>query len=443
MRNSKRILFSNIDPLLFGIYLVLVFFGLATIYSSSFSEEFSNLFSFEKEYGRQVVFIGVSLLLGLGVFNLDKDFFFRYSFIFYLVILLLLVGVLFTPPINGARSWFSIGPFSLQPSEFAKYATSLTLAQYMSLPTTRLKSFSTRLLILAMIGLPAGLIILQPDAGTLLVFISFIFVFYREGLSGGILLFAVYAIGLGIITLFYQNTFIGIPFSENKLEANYFIIIVLTVLAFLFWWMIQFFVRPRYRTRQYFNLIGAYTVSLAIILSANWAFNNVLEDRHRDRIEILFGKKIDRQGAGYNIYQAMSAVGSGGFFGKGYKDGTLSNDQFKHVPEQSTDFIFCSLSEEWGFFGSFIVILLFLGLIVKIILIAERQRSQFTRIYAYCAAGIFFFHFMINIGMVIGLAPVIGIPLPFFSYGGSSIISFSLIIFTLLKLDAERLDIFR
>ncbi|MFP5471150.1 MAG: rod shape-determining protein RodA [Bacteroidia bacterium] len=443
MRNSKGTLFSNIDPILFALYLLLMFFGLATIYSSSYSEEFPNLFSFEKEYGRQVVFIGVSLLLGIGILNLDKDFFFRYSFIFYLIVLLLLIGVLFTPPINGARSWFSIGPFSLQPSEFAKYATSLTLAQYMSLPTTRLKSISTRFLILLMIAIPAGLIILQPDAGTLLVFISFIFVFYREGLSGGILLFGVYAIGLAVITLFYQNTFINIPFSENKLEANYFIIIVLTFFALIFWWMIQFLVRPRYRARQYVNLIAAYAVSVTIILSASWVFQNIFEDRHRDRIEILFGKKIDRQGAGYNIYQAMSAVGSGGFIGKGYRDGTLSNDQFKHVPEQSTDFIFCSLSEEWGFVGSLLMILLFMGLIVKIILIAERQRSQFTRIFAYCAAGIFFFHFMINIGMVIGLAPVIGIPLPFFSYGGSSIISFSLIIFTLLKLDAERLDIFR
>lgn len=443
MRSSKASLLSNIDPVLFFIYIALMLFGLATIYSSSYTSEYPSLFSFDKEYGRQVVFICVSLLLGVGVFNLDKDFFFRYSFVFYGIVLILLVGVLFTPPINGARSWFSIGPFSLQPSEFAKYATSLTMAQYMSLPTTKLKSWSTRFLILLMIGFPAALIVLQPDAGTLLVFVSFIFVFYREGLSGGFLLFAVYAIGLGVITLFYQNTSFTIPFTEKNIESNYFIIIVLTFLALIFWWMIQFFIRPRYRRLQYFNLIGAYAISLTIILSANWTFNNILEDRHRDRIEILFGKKIDRQGAGYNIYQAMSAVGSGGFSGKGYRDGTLSNDQFKHVPEQSTDFIFCSLSEEWGFLGSALVIVLFMGLIVKVVLIAERQRSQYTRIYAYCVAGIFFFHFMINIGMVIGLAPVIGIPLPFFSYGGSSIMSFSLIIFTLLKLDAERLDVFR
>jgi rod shape determining protein RodA len=443
MRGSRTHIIYNIDPLLVIIYLVLVIFGLMTIYSASYNEAFPSLFSFDKEYGKQVIWIVVSLLLGLAVLNLDKDFFIKYSFVLYAVVFLLLIGVLFTRPINGARSWFAIGPFSLQPSEFAKYATSLLLAQYMSLPTTKLKELSSRIVVFFIIALPAGLIILQPDAGTLLVFISFIFVFYREGLSGGILLFSVYAIGLGVITLFYQDSYISLPFIENPVESNYFIIGILTLLVLIFWWMIQFFVRPRYRNKQYLNLFGAYAISIAIILSANWVFNNVLQDRHRDRIEILFGKKLDRQGAGYNIFQALSAVGSGGFSGKGYKDGTLSNDQFKHVPEQSTDFIFCSLSEEWGFIGSTLVIVLFMALIIKIVLIAERQRAQFTRIYAYCVAGIFFFHFMINIGMVIGVAPVIGIPLPFFSYGGSSIISFSLIIFTLLKLDAERLDIFR
>jgi rod shape determining protein RodA len=443
MRGSRTHIIYNIDPLLVIIYLVLVIFGLMTIYSASYNDAFPSLFSFDKEYGKQVIWIVVSLLLGLAVLNLDKDFFIKYSFVLYAIVFLLLIGVLFTRPINGARSWFAIGPFSLQPSEFAKYATSLFLAQYMSLPTTKLKEFSSRIVVFFIIVLPAGLIILQPDAGTLLVFISFIFVFYREGLSGGILLFSVYAIGLGVITLFYQDSYISLPFIENPVESNYFIIGILTLLVLIFWWMIQFFVRPRYRNKQYLNLFGAYAISIAIILSANWVFNNVLQDRHRDRIEILFGKKLDRQGAGYNIFQALSAVGSGGFSGKGYKDGTLSNDQFKHVPEQSTDFIFCSLSEEWGFIGSTLVIVLFMALIIKIVLIAERQRAQFTRIYAYCVAGIFFFHFMINIGMVIGVAPVIGIPLPFFSYGGSSIISFSLIIFTLLKLDAERLDIFR
>ncbi len=443
MRSSNRHIIYNIDPLLTVVYLILMFFGLATIYSSSFNEDFPSLFSLDKEYGKQVLWIVVSLLLGITVFNLDKDFFVKYSFVIYAIVFLLLIGVLFTRPINGARSWFGIGPFSLQPSEFAKYATSLLLAQYMSLPTTKLREFSSRIIVLLIIALPASLIILQPDAGTLLVFISFIFVFYREGLSGGFLLFAVYCIGLGTITLFYQDSFIGIPFRDEPVESNYFIIGILTFLMILFWWMIQYFVRPRYRRQQYFNLFGAYIVSVGIILSANWAFNNVLQDRHRDRIEIMFGKKLDRQGAGYNIFQAMSAVGSGGFAGKGYKDGTLSNEQFKHVPEQSTDFIFCSIAEEWGFLGSTFVILLFMALIVKVILIAERQRSQFSRIYGYCVAGILFFHFMINIGMVIGLAPVIGIPLPFFSYGGSSIISFSLIIFTLLKLDAERLDVLR
>jgi rod shape determining protein RodA len=212
MRGSRTHIIYNIDPLLVIIYLVLVIFGLMTIYSASYNEAFPSLFSFDKEYGKQVIWIVVSLLLGLAVLNLDKDFFIKYSFVLYAVVFLLLIGVLFTRPINGARSWFAIGPFSLQPSEFAKYATSLLLAQYMSLPTTKLKELSSRIVVFLIIALPAGLIILQPDAGTLLVFVSFIFVFYREGLSGGILLFSVYAIGLGVITLFYQDSYISIPF---------------------------------------------------------------------------------------------------------------------------------------------------------------------------------------------------------------------------------------
>ena len=443
MRSSSQKIIQNIDPVLVIIYSALVLFGLATIYSSAYTEDYSSLFSFDKEYGKQVIWIGVSLLLGVVVFNLDTDFFSRFSFFIYGFVFLLLIGVLFTPPINGARSWFHIGAFSLQPSEFSKYATALCVAQYLTLPSTRLKDFSSKIIVTLLIAVPGMLITLQPDPGTLLVFISFIFMFYREGLSGGILLFSVYGIGLGVITLFYQGTFVNLPFIESPVESNYAIIIVITILSLLLFWAIKSIVLPRFRRSQYISLAGAFAVSLIIILSANWAFNNVLQDRHRDRIDILLGKKIDRSGAGYNIFQAMSAVGSGGFSGKGYKDATLSNNQYNHVPEQSTDFIFCSLSEEWGFLGSVFVIILFLSLVIKIIFIAERQRSNFTRIYAYCVAGIFFFHFMINIGMVIGLAPVIGIPLPFFSYGGSSIIGFSLIIFTLLKLDAERLDVLR
>lgn len=443
MRSSSQKIIQNIDPVLTTIYFILVLFGLATIYSSAYTEEYSSLFSFDKEYGKQVIWIGVSFFMGIVIFNLDTDFFSRFSFFIYGFVLLLLIGVLFTPPINGARSWFHIGAFSLQPSEFAKYATALCVAQYLTLPSTRLKQFSAKLIVTLLIGIPGALITLQPDPGTLLVFVSFIFVFYREGLSGGVLLFAVYGIGLGVITLFYQGSFVNIPLIEEPVMNNYVIIFVITLLSLLLAWLIKVFVRPRDRKPQVINLAAAFSISVLIILSANWAFNNVLQDRHRDRIDILLGKKIDRQGAGYNIFQAMSAVGSGGFAGKGYKDGNIANHQYKHVPEQSTDFIFCSLAEEWGFLGSAFVIVLFLALVIKIVLIAERQRSHFTRIYAYCVAGIFFFHFMINIGMVIGLAPVIGIPLPFFSYGGSSIIGFSLIIFTLLKLDAERLDVLR
>lgn len=443
MRSSSRKIIQNMDMTAFALYMILVLFGLATIYSSAYTEEFSSIFSFEKEYGKQIIWILVSLLMGGVVINLDTDFFSRFSFFIYGFVLLLLVGVLFTPPINGARSWFHIGAFSLQPSEFAKYATALCIAQYLTLPTTRLKDFSSKIVVTLLIGIPGALITLQPDPGTLLVFVSFIFVFYREGLSGGVLLFSVYCIALGIITLFYQGNTTEVFFSSTPIESNYLIIVVVSVLTIILFWLIKKFVTPRYRKSQYLSLFGAYAISLMIIFSANWAFNNVLKDRHRDRIDIMLGKKIDRKGAGYNIFQAMSAIGSGGFNGKGFKSAELSNDQYKHVPEQSTDFIFCSLAEEWGFIGTTIVIITFLALIFKSILIAERQRSRFARIYAYSVGGILFFHFMINIGMVIGLAPVIGIPLPFFSYGGSSIIGFSLLIFTMLKLDAERLDVLR
>jgi rod shape determining protein RodA len=443
MQNSRQIsVWGKVDIPLLVSYLILVAWGYLTIYSASFKEDFPDFYDLNKEYGRQLMFIGVSLFIGAVILLMEGSFFSFSAYAIYGIVLLLLIGVLFTKPINGARSWFQMGGFSLQPSEFAKLATSLVLAKYLS-SNVKLEDFKTKLTATLLMLIPVTVIMMQPDVGTVLVFFSFILVLYREGLSGNILLFILFSGILAILTIFLGESSSAFEIFGLELNGQTVLAVIVTMMAFLVVLIIKYVILPRYRKRAYFYLALAWIGSVGLVYSTDWIFDNVLKEHHRSRIKINLGLIEDRRGDGYNVFQAMSAVGSGGVAGKGYMEGTLSNERYRHVPEQSTDFIFCSLSEEWGFLGSTVMFFVYLFFLIRIILIAERQRSHFTRIFAYCMASVFFMHFFVNVGMVIGLAPVIGIPLPFFSYGGSSIIAFSIFVFILLRLDAERKDVLR
>ncbi len=437
--NSYTLFPSRVDRPLLLIYLVFAGLGLLTIFSSAYTEEHPSLFSMSEEYGKQIMFIGVSILVGVAILLIDGRFLTTYAYHIYGFVMLLCVVVLFMPPIKGAHSWFKIGGFSLQPSEMAKFATALAFAKLLSSPNKKITDNRTRLYAVGLLALPAALITLQPDPGTVLVFISFTLVMYREGMSGVILLLGILLVVIALLVIFFRDSFEFIGFLSSAL--------VITGIAIasgsLMLVGIAQFVRKRYRRKYYVRTIVTTIAVVATCVGTAFAHKYLLKERHRDRIDLALGLKQDKKGIGYNQAQSMAAVASGGFYGKGYQNATLSNDRYNQVPEQTTDFIFCSWGEEWGFIGSVVFILLYLIMLIRMIMIAERQRSQFTRIFGYCTASIFFFHFMINIGMVIGVAPVVGIPLPFFSYGGSSIIGFSILIFILLRLDSERMDVLR
>lgn len=432
-------IFKKIDKWLFLLYLIMAFAGLFTIYSASFQEDHSKIYDFSAAYGKQLFWIGASLILGFLILYIDGIFLQNIAYFIYGAVVLMLIIVLFMPAIKGAHSWFKLGSFSIQPSEFAKFATSLALAKYLGTQGVKIKDFKTKFNVLIILLIPGFFILMQPDPGTLLVFFSFIFVMYREGLSGNVLLGGLIGAVIAIFAVFLkasQSNWFGI-------DGNYVFATFALVIGAFSILIIKQFVLPRYRPKKYRIAIVSTVLAIGLILSVNWAYNNVFKDRHRNRFEVTFGIKEDRAGVGYNSYQALSAIGSGGFAGKGFQEGTLSNDKYGHVPEQSTDFIFCSWAEERGFIGSALLLVVFFILLLKLVVVAERQRSKFSRIFAYCTASIIFFHFMINVAMVIGLAPVIGIPLPFFSKGGSAILGFSIMIFIVLRLDAERKEVLR
>lgn len=456
MRGQENKLFAHIDWTLFGVYGLLVLFGISNVYAAVFDPEHPNLFDTSTEHGKQIMWFGIAIFLGIIVLFLESNFIRKYAYSIYGVTMLLLVGVLFTTPINGARSWFGFGGVGIQPSEFAKIGVSLALARFIDknsmikersksaviggLPTLwgLLTFINKNKEIALIIGIPCALVLLQPDAGTFIVFTSFILVLYREGYAGNILLFIVIAVIIAVITLLVADTNFMLLFTKIKLSGKTGIIIVLVVLALIFAFFIRSIVMKRNRKSLYRSLIGSFVVAVLFVNFVEIGYTNILQTHQKERIDLLLGKIDDPDGKGYNINRAKAAIGSGGFLGKGYKSATLANASQRHVPMQSTDFIFCTWSEERGFLGAFILVSLYTFLLLKIVVIAERQRSVFTRVYAYCVASIFFYHFMINVGMAIGLAPVIGIPLPFFSYGGSSMMSFSVLVFILLKLDSER-----
>jgi rod shape determining protein RodA len=429
---------ANFDRPILIMYLLLMFMGWANIYSAAYDVDHASIFDQTKEYGKQAVWMGVSLVLGGCMLLIRGDLFRDSAYGVYGFVLLLLTAVLlFGKEVNGAKAWFAIGGFGIQPAEFAKFATSLALTRYLSglkaLVDTRSRVIST-----ALILAPVALIMLQPDTGTSLVSGAFILVLYREGLSGNVLLLAILAGVLSVLSLILKESSFDLPFTDAKLTGQYFLLGLIAVFCVLAWIGVRNLLVKRERKRFHGLIVMGFISSAVFISTVDYAFNNVLATHQRDRILVMLGQKEDPQGLGYNVKQSQTAIGSGGFAGKGYLEGTLT--KFKYVPMQSTDFIFCTVGEEWGFLGTAFVVLLLTALILRIIQISDRQRSRFTRIYAYCVASIFFLHLMINVGMTIGLAPVIGIPLPFFSYGGSSMISFTILLGILVRMDAERLS---
>lgn len=416
---NQRSFFFNVDWVTIILFITLVSIGWFSIYAAVFSESSTVLIDINTNAGKQLLFIIAALLVGAVILLLDSKFFYVLSPLFYAITLLLLVVVLIVGRnVGGNQAWIAIGSFRLQPSEFAKWATSLLLARYISSVNAKLNNFSNALPAVAILFLPIFFIILQPDAGSGLVFISLVFVLYREGLSPYFLIAGFLMIMLFIFTLLFTK------------------IIVVGACIVLTSLLIYKFKNKRKLIKTF--VIG-FILSLIFIFSVDFVYNHILKPHQKSRIELLLGIIKDPRGAGYNVNQSKIAIGSGGLLGRGYLQGTQT--KFNFVPEQSTDFIFCTIGEEWGFAGTSLVIGLYLFLILRLIFIAERQRSSFSRIYGYSVACIIFCHFFINIGMTVGLVPVIGIPLPFISYGGSSLISFTILLFILLKLDANRMGI--
>lgn len=417
--NEQKSIFRNIDRTLVLLYLLLVFMGWISIYAAVYNQDHSSILDMSQAYGRQLVWIGTSLIIALMVILTDAKFFNVFAYPIYGITVLLLIGVLLFGGItSGSKSWFEIGNFKLQPAEFAKFATNLALAHYLSALNFDSKKRKFKLVPLIILGLPALLILLQNDTGSALVYSSLVIVLYRQGMPGQFLLLAFAVIVLSIMALLFNH------------------FIVIGAIAFL---LLVFYFFIRRNRRNILTLIGAFIVSSLFVLSVEFAFEKILEPHQKTRINVLLGKEIDLKGAGYNVNQSKIAIGSGGFLGKGFLKGTQT--KFNFVPEQSTDFIFCTIGEEWGFVGTSLVIVLFLVLIIRIVMMAERQRSEFSRIYGYGVAAILFFHFLINIGMTIGLMPVVGIPLPFFSYGGSSLWAFTILLFIFIKQDSNRLQL--
>ena len=418
-------IFKRIDWLSIFFYVALVTIGWLSIYSSTYSETTSSIFDFSTLNGKQLFFIGVSLITVVIILSLESNFYERFSSIFYIIAMLLLLGLyVFGKTVAGATSWYNLGFFNLQPSEIAKTATALALANYLSDIQTDIKRRKDQLYALLIIFIPAILIIPQPDPGSALVFFALVFVIFREGLPLFYLGIALLVILIFIATLMFGPLWISV------------VAVLLLVLFFL--------LKKKKFKVPVFPLITAAVVTIVFSLSVNFVFNNVFEQRHRNRFSLWLGLEKDptklekiRKTIGYNTYQSEKAIESGGFFGKGFLEGTRTKGDF--VPEQHSDYIFTTIGEEWGFIGTTTVVLLFTLMLLRLVYLAERQKTDFARMYGYGLISILLIHYFINIGMVIGILPTIGIPLPFFSYGGSSMLGFTVLFFIFLKLDSNRL----
>lgn len=416
MRQKDNIL-VRIDWLMILIYFMLVGIGWMSIYSAAYNND-PSIPMLDLPHGRQQIFIGLSIGLIVLIMALEAKFYERFASIIYMVSLLSLIGLfVFGKTISGATSWYSFGGFSLQPSEFAKAATALALAKFLSDIQTNIKLLDHQLKAFLIVFLPALIIVPQPDPGSALVYAAFLFVLYREGLSPIYLLLGFIAAFLFVLTLVLS------PLTVS--------LISLGIIGFLF-------LKNRKKKPKKWLYILSLISCIGLSYSVNYIFNNVFEQRHRDRFNIVLGKEVDNKGIGYNTNQSEIAIGSGGWKGKGWLNGTQTKGGF--VPEQHTDYIFSTVGEEWGFLGSAFVIGLFIALILRVLSRAEKQKSKFSRIYGYSVAAIFFIHFLVNIGMVIGVFPTVGIPLPFFSYGGSGLWGFTILLFIFIKLDANRIN---
>lgn len=479
-RDGDVSVFKSIDWITIVLYLLLVSAGALSIYAASYDFDNASLFDLNEFSGKQILWIGISLLFGGVIMLLDYKIFKIYAYPIYICVLfLLLVTIFVAPNIKGSHSWLVFGPISLQPAEFGKFATALALAKlFDSYNFTLNAKISNYFRALIVIFLPIILILLQRETGSALVYISLIFVLYREGMSGLVLFSVLCAITFFVLAVkFAEPLILGIPMGEFT---------VFLIITLIFALMLLFYCRDiiiarnviygfvgsgimvavlaifgielngtlyflsilsiaiiytaiamfRHRITKFLITIGFVITSVLFLYSVNYVFGNILEPHQQMRIKVALGIEENLRGAGYNVNQSKIAIGSGGVSGKGFLNGTQT--KLKYVPEQHTDFIFCTIGEEEGFIGSTAVLALFLGLILRLIHVAERQRTPFERVYAYCVVSMLIFHLGINVGMVLGLCPVIGIPLPFFSYGGSSLLGFTILLFILLRLDASR-----
>ncbi|MES2410655.1 MAG: rod shape-determining protein RodA [Bacteroidota bacterium] len=410
---------NNLDWISIVIYIVLVIMGWLNIYSSSLSsiEQETSIFDFTQIYGKQFMFITLTIPLVFVVLSVDGKFYEKFSSVIYVVGLLSLAGLfVFGKTVKGQANWYSFGAFGLQPSEFVKAATALALAKYLSDVQVNLKDLNRQIQVLGILFLPI-LLIAPHDPGSALIYSVFILVLYREGLPSWYVWTGFIALILFVLALMVK------PLVLTG--------IALAVILFIYY-------RSRIINRNWILSAMIFVTIGGFVYSVDYVFENVFKQHHRDRFNILLGKEVDMKGIGYNTNQSEIALGSGGWFGKGYLEGTQTKGGF--VPEQHTDYIFTTVGEEWGFLGCIFVILLFLCLIMRIIYLAERQKTKFSRVYGYCVAGILFIHFFVNIAMVAGIFPTIGVPLPFFSYGGSGLWGFTILLFIFLKMDANKVN---
>ncbi|MEC8635903.1 MAG: rod shape-determining protein RodA [Bacteroidota bacterium] len=410
----------RLDWILIIVYLLLVSFGVINIYSATFNEKSDGFFDISQPVGKQVFFLIFSFFTGIIILAINSKFFEQFATIGYFISILLLLGLfIFGRTVSGSTSWYSIGGLSLQPSELAKVATAIMIASFLSKFQSDLKTPRTLFKIGAYILLPFLLIVLQPDPGSAIVFGAFFFPLFREGLNYSYLI-----ISLSLLALFFIT--LSFPF------------VIVIGIIFIVIFLLYYFLKKLNPKIKIWPFIIFLMISIGFSFSVDYIFNNLFQQRHRDRINIVLGKEVDIQGVGYNINQSKIAIGSGGLKGKGFLKGTQTKGDF--VPEQHTDYIFSTIAEEWGFLGCFFLIFLFCFLIFRIISQAEKQTNKFRKIFSYGVAGLMFTHFFINIGMSLGMVPTIGIPLPFVSYGGSSILAFSIMVFIHLNFDANRLN---
>jgi rod shape determining protein RodA len=418
MRNQS--ITNHIDWISVVLFITLVIMGWLNIYSSSLSSVTGDgsIFDLSQFYGKQLLYIALTFPLILLILFVEGKFYEKYSSVIYAVSVLSIAGLfVFGKSVKGQANWYSFGSFGIQPSEFAKAATALAIAKYLSDVQVNLKILKNQFIALAIVFFPVLLIAIH-DPGSALIYMIFFVVLYREGLPGWYLFSGFSGIILFILMLITNNPYIVVGISAVVLVINY--------------------IRSRLIDR---NIIASSIILVLVTIfsfSVSFVFNNVFKQHHRDRFNILLGKQVDMKGIGYNIHQSEIAIGSGGWIGKGYLEGTQTKGGF--VPEQHTDYIFTTVGEEWGFLGSLIVIGLFVVLVLRIIYLSERQKTKFSRVYGYCVAGILFMHFFVNIAMVIGIFPTIGIPLPFFSYGGSGLWGFTILLFIFLKMDANKVN---